>query len=69
MEPRLTRLDGTALAGTAHLRYYTPPEWSALAPPVGLRPLGIGSTSRTPRLAQRLDPDAPDLIALAEKVA
>ncbi len=66
---RLTRPDGTVLAGTAHLRYYTPAEWSAMAPRAGLRLLGIGSTSRAPRPTERLDADAPDLIALAEKVA
>ncbi len=65
---RLVRPDGTVLAGTAHLRYYTPTEWSALAPRAGLRLLGITSTT-APNRTRRLDPDAPDLIALAEKVA
>lgn len=69
LERRLTRPDGTVLAGTARLRYYTPAEWSALAPRAGLRLVGVGSTSRAPRLTRRLDADAPDLIALAEKVA
>jgi len=66
---RLVRPDGTVLAGTAHLRYYSPAEWSALAPRAGLRLLGFTSTSRAPRPTERLDADAPDLIALAEKVA
>lgn len=66
---RLTRPDGTVLAGTAHLRYYTPAEWSALAPRAGLRLLGVTSTSRAPSPTELLDADAPDLIALAEKVA
>ncbi len=66
---RLTRPDGTVLAGTAHLRYYTPAEWSALAPRAGLRLLGVTSSTRAPGTTERLDADAPDLIALAEKVA
>jgi SAM-dependent methyltransferase len=68
-ERRLTRQDGTVLAGTAHLRYYTPAEWSALAPRAGLRLLGITSTPSPQHRTERLDSDAPDLIALAEKVA
>ena len=66
---RLIRPDGTVLAGTAHLRYYSPAEWSALAPRAGLRLLGIASTSRPRDSTPSLDSDAPDLIALAEKVA
>lgn len=66
---RLTRPDGTVLAGTAHLRYYTPAEWSALAPRAGLRLLGIASSTSAPDRTRGLDPVAPDLIALAEKVA
>jgi SAM-dependent methyltransferase len=66
---RLLRPDGTVLAGTAHLRYYTPAEWSALAPRAGLRLLGITSTASPQHRTHRLDSDAPDLIALAEKVA
>src|SRR5574337_934969 len=54
---RLVRRDGTVLAGTAHLRYYTPAEWSDLAPRAGLRLLGIASTA-SPHLTGRLDPDA-----------
>lgn len=66
---RLARPDGTVLAGTAHLRYYSPAEWEALAPRAGLRLLGITCTSRGRHRTERLDADAPDLIALAEKVA
>ncbi|HEU4384323.1 MAG TPA: class I SAM-dependent methyltransferase [Anaeromyxobacteraceae bacterium] len=66
---RLVRPDGTMLAGTAHLRYYSPGEWSALAPRAGLRLLGLASTSRPRDRTFSLDPDAPDLVALAEKVA
>ncbi len=66
---RLVKPDGTVLAGTAHLRYYTPAEWSALAPRAGLRLLAVTSTAGPDRRTHRLDADAPDLIALAEKVA
>jgi SAM-dependent methyltransferase len=66
---RLVRADGTVLAGTAHLRYYSPGEWSAMAPRAGLRLLGLASTPAPHRRTRRLDSDAPDLIALAEKVA
>lgn len=65
---RLVRPDGTVLAGTAHLRYYSPAEWSVLAPRAGLRLLGFASTDRPHRRTPTLDPDAPDLVALAEKV-
>ncbi len=67
-ERRLTRRDGTVLAGTARLRYYRPEEWEALAPRAGLRLLRITSTSQAEDPSERLDDDAPDLIALAEKV-
>lgn len=60
---RVIRPDGSVLAGTAELRYYSPEEWQALAPRAGLRLLRITSTWQ----ADRLDDDAPDLIALAEK--
>jgi SAM-dependent methyltransferase len=63
---RVIRPDGSVLAGTAELRYYTPEEWQALAPRAGLRLLEITSSWRAARLGERLD-DAPDLIALAEK--
>ena len=66
---RLVRPDGTVLAATAHLRYYSPAEWLALAPRAGLRLLGISSTAAPLDRTRRLDADAPDLIALAEKVA
>jgi SAM-dependent methyltransferase len=64
---RVIRPDGTVLAGTAELRYYSPEEWQALAPRAGLRLLRITSTWQADRAAGRLDDDAPDLIALAEK--
>ncbi len=67
-ERRLTRRDGTVLAGTARLRYYKPEEWEALAPRAGLRLLRITSTWQADDPAEVLDDDAPDLIALAEKV-
>jgi SAM-dependent methyltransferase len=67
-ERRLTRRDGTVLAGTARLRYYRPEEWEALAPRAGLRLLRVTSTWQADEPAERLDDDAPDLIALAEKV-
>jgi SAM-dependent methyltransferase len=63
---RVIRPDGSVLAGTAELRYYTPEEWQALAPRAGLRLLGITSSAGAPRPGDRPD-DAPDLIALAEK--
>lgn len=66
---RLARPDGTVLAGTAHLRYYSPAEWSALAPRAGLRLLGITCTAQARHRTERLDAEASDLIALAEKVA
>ena len=66
---RLTRPDGTVLAGTAHLRYYSPAEWSALAPRAGLRLLSMTSTARAQHGTETLDAEAPDLIALAEKVS
>ena len=67
-ERHLTRRDGTVLAGTARLRYYRPEEWAALAPGAGLRLLRITSTWQADSITERLDDDAPDLIALAEKV-
>ncbi len=66
---RLVRPDGTVLAGTACLRYYTPAEWRALAPRAGLRLRAVTSTASPQQRTPRLDADAPDLVALAEKVA
>jgi SAM-dependent methyltransferase len=64
---RVIRPDGSVLAGSAELRYYTPEEWQTLAPRAGLRLIGITSSGRAARPGERLDDDAPDLIALAEK--
>jgi SAM-dependent methyltransferase len=66
---RLTGRNGTMLAGTARLRYYTPEEWEDLAPRAGLRLLRVTSTWQAEYPTERLEDDAPDLIALAEKVA
>jgi SAM-dependent methyltransferase len=66
---RVIRPDGTVLAGTAHLRYYTPEEWAVLARQVGLDLLRITSTWQADRPAERLDDDAPDLIALGRRPA
>ena len=66
---RVIRPDGAVLAGTAELRYYTPEEWEALAPRAGLELLRITSTWQADRPAERLDDDAPDLIALGRRTA
>jgi len=66
---RVIRPDGTVLAGTAHLRYYTPEEWAVLARQVGLDLLRITSTWQADRPVERLDDDAPDLIALGRRPA
>ncbi len=65
---RLTRVNGTVLAGTAYLRYYSPKEWEALAQRAGLRLLRITSTCQVEQI-EPLDDDAPDLIALTEKLS
>ncbi len=67
-ERRLTRVNGTVLAGTAYLRYYSPKEWEALARLAGLRLLRITSTCQSER-NEPIDDDAPDLIALTEKLS
>jgi SAM-dependent methyltransferase len=66
---RVIRADGTVLAGVAHLRYYTPEEWEGLAGRCGLDLLGITSTWQADRPAERLDDDAPDLIAIGRRSA
>lgn len=66
---RLTRLDGTVLAGVAHLRYYSPEEWQELGGRCGLEITRITSTWQADRPADRLDDDAPDLIALGRRSA
>jgi len=65
---RVIRPDGTVLAGSAELRYYTPKEWEALAPRAGLELLRITSTWQGGG-GNRLDDDAPDLIALGRRTA
>ena len=66
---RLTRQDGTVLAGVAHLRYYSPEEWQELGGRCGLEITRITSTWQADRPADRLDDDAPDLIALGRRSA
>jgi SAM-dependent methyltransferase len=66
-ERRLERASGEILAATARLRYYTPEEWSELAPRVGLRLERICSISYGGDGPQELDPDAPDLVAIAAR--
>jgi SAM-dependent methyltransferase len=66
---RLSRPDGTVLAGTAVLRYYRPEEWDPLARRAGLRLVNLTSTTGVGAgpgpLA--LGPEAPDLVAVLEK--
>jgi SAM-dependent methyltransferase len=66
---RVIRADGSVLAGTAHLRYYTPVEWRDLAARCGLELLRITSTWQADRPSERLDDDAPDLIAIGRRSA
>jgi SAM-dependent methyltransferase len=66
---RVIRPDGTVLAGVAHLRYYSPEEWHDLAVRCGLQLVRITSTFQADRPAERLDDDAPDLIALGRRPA
>jgi len=66
---RVIRADGSMLAGVAHLRYYTPEEWSGLAAGCGLEILRITSTWQADRPTERLDDDAPDLIAIGRRSA
>jgi SAM-dependent methyltransferase len=63
---RLTRPDGTVLAGTARLRYYSPAEWRRLAERAGLRLVEVTSTSGAAHPSRSSGPEAPDLIALLE---
>ena len=68
---RLVRPDGTVLAATARLRYYSRPEWVALAARTGLR---LAALTSTPGAAgggplAEPGPEAPDVIALLEKIA
>jgi SAM-dependent methyltransferase len=66
---RVIRADGSVLAGVAHLRYYTDEEWQGLAGRCGLDLLRITSTWQADRPAERLDDDAPDLIAIGRRSA
>jgi hypothetical protein len=50
------------------LRYYTPLEWEGLCRKARLRLVRVTSTSQVEHPAERLDDQAPDLIALAEKL-
>ncbi|HYD40049.1 MAG TPA: methyltransferase domain-containing protein [Anaeromyxobacter sp.] len=60
---RLARPDGTALEGTASLRYYGPDEWGQLARGAGLRVVELTSTTGlSPGTAA-----APDVIAVLER--
>lgn len=58
---RLVRPDGTALEGTARLRYYRGEEWGPLAASAGLRLAAVTSTTGV------VGADAPDLIAIVER--
>ncbi|HET8732519.1 MAG TPA: class I SAM-dependent methyltransferase [Anaeromyxobacteraceae bacterium] len=66
---RVIRADGSVLAGTAHLRYYNEAEWLGLAARCGLELLRITSTWQADRPSERLDDDAPDLIAIGRRSA
>jgi hypothetical protein len=57
------------LAGTAELRYFSPPEWERLSERTGLRlaaltstPGAVGGSLPGP------GPEAPDVVALLEKM-
>jgi SAM-dependent methyltransferase len=65
---RLVRPDGSVVAATAELRYYSPAEWRDLSRAAGLRVVEITTTPRAGGApAGELESDAPDLIALLEK--
>jgi hypothetical protein len=65
---RLVRADGSALEGTAELRYYTPSEWLPLARRAGLHVVDVTSTTGAGQVPRRTPgPEAPDLIVLLEK--
>jgi SAM-dependent methyltransferase len=64
---RLVRPDGTALAGTAELRYYSPPEWGPLAGAAGLRLIQMTTTFAGAVPDAEPTSDAPDLIAVLER--
>jgi ubiquinone/menaquinone biosynthesis C-methylase UbiE len=65
---RLVRPDGTVLAGTAELRYYTAPEWGPLAVAAGLRLVQVTNTSAAREApGPKTGSEAPDLIAVLER--
>jgi SAM-dependent methyltransferase len=65
---RLVRTDGTVLAGTAELRYYSPLEWGLLASAAGLRLTRITATTLAGAVpGAELNGAAPDLIAVLER--
>src|SRR5574341_174840 len=65
---RLVRPDGTVLAGTAELRYYSAPQWSPLAEAAGLRLARLTHTSSTREVpGPATGGEAPDLIAVLER--
>jgi SAM-dependent methyltransferase len=66
---QLVRPDGTVLAGTAELRYYSAPEWIPLATAAGLRLVQVTTTPFAGGVSgAELTSDAPDLIALLERL-
>jgi SAM-dependent methyltransferase len=60
---RLVRSDGTALEGTARLRYYRSEEWGPLARGAGLRVVELTSTTGVSPTTGT----APDMIAVLER--
>lgn len=67
---RLVRPDGTALEGTAELRYYTAPQWTPLAAAAGLRLVEVTNTQAARGVpGPRAGSEAPDLIAVLERPA
>jgi SAM-dependent methyltransferase len=66
---RLVRPDGTVLAATAELRYYSPTEWEGLARRAGLRLAALTSTlGAASGSLPGPGPEAPDVVALLEKM-
>jgi hypothetical protein len=65
---RLVRRGGEVLEATAELRYYSPPEWSALAERAGLRLVALTSAADATRSPPaELGPESPDLVAVLRK--
>jgi SAM-dependent methyltransferase len=66
---RLIRPDGTVLAGTAELRYFSPPEWERLSERTGLRLAALTSTpGAVSGSLPGPGPEAPDVVVLLEKM-